>query len=656
MAARIPTAADVRKVAPASIPSLNVRPESFGTQVTREQEGLGSAGFGLAIKLRNQAEKAEAQDLANQMSEYARQVEMGGELLKDMPGYRTLQGMNAVNQRSVYEQKLLDNREELQGLASSDRVRSLFDPVANTHVNRTMTSIGSVSLREQKVYEEKVYEATIKELVDSAVHSSSDLNLVRANMSALYSTTLERARKIHGTSPSSIAGKTMAEVYAESEVTKAHEAVFKEIMSESPRKAEEYLALLAKNKNIKSSVMKMDPSKLTELKEKAEIRTRVVLGQEVVDALDNTDLIEATPIAQMSKAERAMWNLRAIHPGIKGDLADPKWQTLARKHVQKNYEGKDEKAIIEELEKRIRLAVQNKNLRRNGAIGRVLDHVLVKKQTLASFLADPNNKDDADLLATAQNANLIAVLRKGEKEIRFLTSSDNKTFKRLASNPDELVQTNLEAEKGSLTLTEYQKLLRQQVGEQAKRQASAEGRGSLFPKGATLVGKHAPKLVAQRTAKKENRQLLRDAEGEMSAWIQEYVKREKKPPSDLEMRRQATRMWLEITADPENTGALKTPEAGEKEITLRAFQADNLDALSPQQKAVARVPSSQLSAAFKREIQADVREYLRRYDYAGSAEDRARGLNEEEYGNLAAAALLGDDVRARALMEKIAGR
>jgi len=93
---RLPTAADVRKVAPASIPSLNVDPQHFGSQVGAAVEQMGGAAFDLTIKIRNSREKAEAQDLANQMSEYARQIEMGGELLGDTPGYRSLQGPREV--------------------------------------------------------------------------------------------------------------------------------------------------------------------------------------------------------------------------------------------------------------------------------------------------------------------------------------------------------------------------------------------------------------------------------------------------------------------------------------------------------------------------------------------------------------------------------
>ena len=80
MAIQLPTAANIKRVNPSSIPGVRVSPESFGADVAQAQQGLAGAAFDLSIKVRNEAEKAEAQDLANKMSEFRRILEMGNGL------------------------------------------------------------------------------------------------------------------------------------------------------------------------------------------------------------------------------------------------------------------------------------------------------------------------------------------------------------------------------------------------------------------------------------------------------------------------------------------------------------------------------------------------------------------------------------------------
>jgi len=531
----------------------------------------------------------------------------------------------------------------------------MFNPVGNNHVNQTLSTIGSVSLREQKVYEEKVTTATISQLGDSAVANSHDLSLVFANVSAVYDLALDRAKKISGKTKTK-AGKTMAEAFALAEITKIHVNVFTDLLRQNPAEAEEYLKILEKNEGTRN-VMRMDPAELSKLEEQAETRTRVVLAQDIVDELDSSDILG--PLALKTKKQKAMWNLKTRTPearAAKGDLADPYWQKVARNFVQKNFEGKDETAISEELEKRIRQAVQNKGFRRDQAASAAYRHVFgldgAEKKSLKSFLSDPANKEHAELLGHVSMAPFLTFLRKETGKIEFRTHSDNETFAALRSNLSVLAQTDLEIKRGDLTKGEHDKLVNLKAGELAKLKLIEQGQGQILKDGATFVSKAAPKGWPTHKA---HRHLVQEAEGEMRVWIGNYVKQHTALPSYELMRREATRMWLKIKADPENTGTLAMPEEGEEEITLRAFQADNLYALSPQQRGVARVSFSQLSDAFKEEIREDVKEHFR--DQGHAAPDTiSDSLSEEDYETLAAATLLNDGPRILKYMKFLAGQ
>ena len=65
-------------------------------------------------------------------------------------------------------------------------------------------------------------------------------------------------------------------------------------------------------------------------------------------------------------------------------------------------------------------------------------------------------------------------------------------------------------------------------------------------------------------------------------------------------------------------------------------------------------PFSQLSDAFKKEIQAAILAKLKARGHPG-AKELARLLNKEDYENLAAVALLNDKARANRLLDEIAG-
>ena len=662
MAIQLPTAANIKRVNPSSIPGVRVSPESFGADVAQAQQGLAGAAFDLSIKVRDEAEKAEAQDLANKMSEFSRILEMGNGLPDGDPnqkvGYRSLQGLNAVNQRPAYEKDLDDEYERLEGLASSDRVKRMFAPVALNHIERTRTAFGTIAIREQKVYESKVAEATIRELSDTAVANSDSLRVVRANISAVYSTALDQAKKLYGTSPSGISGVTMAESEAQKVVTAVHEAVFTDLLSKDPSAAEEYLKLIDKNNKKKKSQLfrglEIDPIKLTELREKAEVGTRLVLSQDVVAALDDqTDLADWMNVKGYGLREK-LSNLRSgkFDDDLKGprNLTNPRYQEWARAFVGKHYKGKDEKAIMEALNRRIREVNANQVLRK-GEVAAAAQRHIFGGGTIQSFMRE--NPDDFKIIAG--DGSLMSQLNRKEALIKFRPNSDNLTYKTLLEDPVALVKADLNALRGDLTKPEYDKLVLKQGSEKAKLELVKRGRGQVIKEADAIVVQQAPKRLRKRTLSEENLELVTDARADLTVWIKDYVEENDKVPSRDEIRRQATRMWLKISADPENTGTFGTARTGEEEIETYAFLADEVNALSPQQREVARIAFSKIPVRFIRDIQKDVQRYLKDQRHRAPF-DAASSLDDDDYENLAAAILLGDERRALRIMKEIESR
>lgn len=360
MATKIPTAADLPQVQlnkgrVISAPEINA-----GAGLS----DMGQAAAAVGLSMRDTEEKAEAQDLSNQLSAYSRKLWQGDD---ESPGYGSLTGKAALDGYSEFETRITKERERLMESATSDRVRSKFSPTADNQVNSTLSKFGTHRMGQANEYEIKTYEAAQAESLQNMVGNSTNPAQARRDGQDIYDSAYQRALKVHG-------DKDVAMSIAESARSEGHKAVIDDLLErDKAEDAREYY---------KSVTGELDSTI------RAEILSNIEDGSRLQKAQDVSDNIAA-----------------------KFDLttADGREAALAEVRNDKSLSAEERKASEDLVVGRINQATSIKALRDSE----------LKTSAIAKLDADGQAKLTPEemrvLLETTGGANFLEKKRKGEE-------------------------------------------------------------------------------------------------------------------------------------------------------------------------------------------------------------------------------------------------
>jgi len=615
----MPTAADITKVSGVRIPDVRVSPAAYGAGISEAVGELGGAAFAGILKVRDEAEQTEGQGLLNKMSEYTRLLEFGDgkdEQAGGIKGYRSMEGLEAVNRRAEYDELLDKERTRLTGKASSDRVRRMIQEGMNAHYSRGTQLFGRRAIEQQKVVTANTHTRSLAEFQQNAAAYANNKSIREQMAQGAYNAT-------HRYNVGKL-GEIAAHSMAEAEATKVHKKVVEALRGIHPKLAEDYLNASQDTSVTKTKPhMRIDGDIYRELKDKLRPLTLERLGQDTVDEL-------------ISGKTR----IKGYPTGL--NLSKAKDLEAGRVYIRKTFSGKNETTILAEYNRRANEAARNTRILKSEAAAKAWLHIFKDKGDLSGFAI--KDKEAFDLLSSdiTLMAKLLNAARERNEAATFRATSDGKTFKKIAGDPETLRKINLDGERSNLTTGEHAKLVNQQVAALIRVATAAEGTGPIYKRADALVKSYAPKLVKKTTASAEMRAILIEAQADMTVWVKAYIKKEKKLPDEEVLKRQALRFWLKISADPENTGTWRTAKQGEEEIAVYSFQ---LEQLSPQQRDVARIPLSRITHQMKTQITEGANRWLKSKGHPGG-----KKIPDSLMEQIAGAIAVGDKARADRLI------
>lgn len=230
--AKLPTAIDVTgAVAPRQMPGVRVPAGAFG-------EGIGKAASEIGAYLENEAavqldldNKAEAQELSNELNTRMRGLEIGdGE---DEPGYKNVVGRDAMDKRGDYEQRAEDLRKELMGRATNDSVRRSFGGVAANRTGRFLDTVGGHFNAQRLAFRETAFKNANNVAADNAVNATTNEERVNHADDAFTNTWTYYSEQ------KSLPDK-IAKTFAEEARSAVHKAVILGLVDDQPSEAREY--------------------------------------------------------------------------------------------------------------------------------------------------------------------------------------------------------------------------------------------------------------------------------------------------------------------------------------------------------------------------------------------------------------------------------
>jgi len=318
MASRLPTAADVRQVAPASIPGLRASPESFGSQVAQAQKGLGDAAFDLGVKMLDQSAELEAKKADNAIAKQIQQRLFGNEEGKHptnstLPGYYFQLRSAAAGGRGLAETEIrgyYDTAVENM----SPRARRKFDTSALRRINTALDGIGRHALRENAADELEASVAREEQAIsDAAAHAGlGDDAVAKGYAETAKIEAGKRARKL-GSRPEVIKHE-MAKA-----LTKAHVAIIKKLLGEKGGA----VAAGEWYKKYKVDILGTERADLEKaIKGGTQLQRVQQLGDEIMDIYNGeggTDGLNAT-IYSKAKGDET-WAMERAREGFKGESA-----------------------------------------------------------------------------------------------------------------------------------------------------------------------------------------------------------------------------------------------------------------------------------------------------------------------------------------------
>ena len=224
--ATLPTAADVLgKVSPTSLAPVKIDRSVFPDYSAAFD--LGTELFATGLALQEKDNETEAQDLVNQLNTSRRELFDGTS--DEQPGFASLKGKHAKDERERVEAAFEKKRKELLGSASNDAVRRKVSPL---FARQSETFLGRVAghVRTQTdVYTQEVNEATTIELRQNAIENGG----ARASIGVVW-------RHAYRTAFNKTGVADNARSAAETAVSNAHSGVINELTINDPVAAREY--------------------------------------------------------------------------------------------------------------------------------------------------------------------------------------------------------------------------------------------------------------------------------------------------------------------------------------------------------------------------------------------------------------------------------
>jgi len=230
--AKLPTAIDVTgAVAPRQMPGVRVPAGAFG-------EDIGKAASELGAYLENEAtvqldldNKAEAQELSNELNTRMRALEIGDG--DQETGYRNALGKAAMDSRGDYEQRAEDLRKELMARATNDTVRRTFGAVAANRTGRFYDTVGTHFNAQRLAFRETAFKNTNNVATDNAVNATTDEERV-AHADDAFTNTWMYYSEQKGLSDK------IARTFAEEARSAVHKSVILGLVDNQPTAARKY--------------------------------------------------------------------------------------------------------------------------------------------------------------------------------------------------------------------------------------------------------------------------------------------------------------------------------------------------------------------------------------------------------------------------------
>lgn len=265
--ATLPTAANViGAVQPQSAPNVRVPRDAF-PNYDAAADTIGKIGRTLGASFIRENIETEAQDLANQLNTFGRNLESGNATGDDYDadgnlapppekkverGFLNLFAREAMDERPAYEKRFEDERKRLEQSASNDAVRRLFRRTADTRQASFLDKVGSHFNTQRKAYRKTVNETAVNEARESAIADPDD----PSHVEDVYNATFQYQRSIG-------ADIKTAKSLAEEARTKTHSQVIADLVQRDPFKAEKYF-------EDKRAAGEIDSDALAGLREKIE--------------------------------------------------------------------------------------------------------------------------------------------------------------------------------------------------------------------------------------------------------------------------------------------------------------------------------------------------------------------------------------------------
>jgi len=222
----LPTAADILgKVSPTSQAPVKIQAGAFPDYSGAYEIGSKLADIGFALK--DQDDTTEAQDLSNKLNAARRELYDG--ISKEQPGFGSLKGRHARDDRKRVEEEFERRRKELFGSASNDAVRRKVTPVFAKQSETFLGRIAGHVRTQNDVYTKEVNKATTVELRQIAIENGGDARSIQDVYHHAYGV-------IWRESGSTDAARSAAETAR----SNAHLGVVNDLMPNDPVAAREY--------------------------------------------------------------------------------------------------------------------------------------------------------------------------------------------------------------------------------------------------------------------------------------------------------------------------------------------------------------------------------------------------------------------------------
>ena len=490
------TSSDVVKSSP-----VRVQPVTIGRgseQVYEAAAGTANALHDVAIKERAKDEIAEGEGLIAEYSKRQREILHG---TPDKEGFYAKKGINATDGYADTQAQLDALRAEFAAKGSSDRVKALIAPGIARRTERAAETTAVHVQAQRQVARDAASIALQEEAVnDAAANYNDPVAISRANI-----TVKEQALKRAVNAGLGLEAQNMA---IEKASTDLHLAVINAKLPTDPSAAKEYFE---KNKKEILGTQRDD------------IEKTLTAGVTAQRGQENADKIMAMFPDNETKGLEAARKIK-----------DPQDRDEAVKRIKIRYA--EEKRATTEAEKEMR----------KSAWQVILDGGTPNDLTPAQLSA--SGLQITSMWSSAEN-----IAKRGQP---YALVSDPKVLESVgAMDNGELLELDTDSLRSSVSSTDHAKIVnRKNIAIKAQKNLEEDPNAGADINRA--IKDFAPKSwdVGQKAASKDDRVKVNAVRDEMYVWSEKFVEENKRKPSDQEVRKEASRLLLDMSFDsPELT-------------------------------------------------------------------------------------------------------